>query len=257
MSTPLPVYAQLNIPRPTYSQLGDFLRYEKGDLALFWHIERNAPLVPTHDHFDLGSFVLFKNGKQVFADPGRFSYTIEGSYGRTATAHSTLRVDALGAYCEDARLNSLRTYSHQTANYTTVESPDQFVLEITVNGFERLQKPVQWKRTFSVAEGRMTIIDALDSAGGHAIETTFQIAPPYRVERSGEDAVLISGNGVAMRLQADATDPCQDIVLKNGSVDCAEGWFSESYGERSPGTTVVYHGMISGPRTHTYELRWS
>ncbi len=235
---------------------GKFLRYDTGDITVFWHIETDGPVFPNHRHFDIGSFVLFKKGKQVIADPGRFSYTSEGSFGKGAKAHSSILIDSLGAYCEDVRLNLLKAYSCQNATYTIVESGNRFIVEIDVNGFQRLQTPVKWKRSFAIEEGKMLITDVLDSVETNYVETRFQIAPPFDVKQSNGELDILADKSVFVKLITDHS-PADCFGLSCGDGPNVEkGWFSEEYGSRSSGTTILFQQELHNSQTWSYEVRW-
>lgn len=235
---------------------GGFFRYDLDAVTIFWHIETDGMTYLSHGHYDLGGFILFYNGSEVFADPGRFTYTDSGSYGKSASMHSTILIDSLGAYCEDVRLNTLRAYRFQTASFDLSAADGYFNIEITSNGFKRLSTPVLWKRKFHVEKTGILISDVLESSGRNQVEARFQLAPGVKTT-NGEGGLKISiDTGVDMHLKVKDQHAYKYSLFHGKNSNNNEGWFSKKYGERSPGTTVIFQRELTKQQTHTYEIRW-
>lgn len=248
---------------------GDFIRYNAENIVIFWHIDTDRSSYVSHGHFDVGGFILFYNGKQVIADPGRFSYTTKGSYGKSAKAHSTLMVDSFGADCENHRLNSLNAYKTEPSSYTYTETCGYFDLEIHINGFNRLANPVQWKRSFHIKKDGMTITDSFENYSNNLLETRFQIAPGIQVKKhdnnylillyeSSVSVSLIVFDSYTLNLSNDCLSGFQCSLLhgNKNKTDDGEGWFSNEYGNKADGTTVMFRRRLGCERKQTYELRW-
>ncbi len=233
-----------------------FIRYDTGVVTIFWHIEtENSTLSNNHSHYDLGSFVLFYKGKQVFTDNGLRSYLKTDSFGKSALAHSTITIDGLGAYCQDRWINQLKGYRQQQAQFRKSQSDNQLEITIKTNGFARLTTPTTWERTFIVNDNDLTIVDNIKSIKGKHIKASFQLAPQIEgIARDNEIAILFDHNQI-MSLKVNNFDQSQFSVIK-GNTDTQQGWHSKEYGTRLSGTTVAHQYLSDGTKTTKYEIRW-
>jgi len=233
----------------------EFIRYSRGEVVLFWHIPGGDQTLLRHGHYDLGAFVLFYTGKEVIADPGRYSYWREGSFGVGAIAHSSLLIDSLGAQCEDYQLNSFQAYGRRKVKYHLSESQQELNLEIETDGFTRLRTPVAWTRRFTVRKNRLTIVDILESTGVNQVEARFQVNPGFEVQELGGGFKLSSGALPPLELRVGDSSPYR-YELSAGKADGEAGWVSKEYGRRSPGTTILFHRELRQRQIHIYEIAW-
>lgn len=234
---------------------GDFFRYDTDEVTIFWHINPEG-YSNDHGHNDAGGFVIFYRGIEIFADPGRYSYSPWGSYGRYARAHNTLLIDSLAPYCEDHLMNSLKAYRSRGPRYHVSRDGHCYVLEIEVDGFSRLKTPVKWTRKFVAGKKRLLVADDLSSAGSNCVEARFQIAPGIQVvpEEKGKYS-LYSGSQPVMTLMA-LNYPGAANLVRGGRGDSGEGWCSREYGKRVPGATIIFQHRLSHQAAHEYEIRW-
>lgn len=236
-----------NSHRSFEEKMGGFVRYDCGDIAIFWHAQTDRLPCNTHAHYDFGSFILFYKGQPIFGDPGRVSYTDQGSFGKGATAHTSVTIDELGPFCEDTRLNFLPHYRTGTARYCSRLSDAGFILEMAVDGFSRLEKPVLWKRVFEVERGGILISDHFEGVGRNAIRTAFQIESSVEVINETQRVILALGNENFMTLA------CNPAPL---GMQITESVFSKAYGDISHGQTISFFSYLDNKLDVAYEIRW-
>ncbi len=239
-----------------YEHKGDFLRFDAGDVVIFWRVARENAGYLDHGHYDLGSFVLFYKGIQICADPGRASYDTKHAFAKSAKAHSSLLIDSVGAWCEDPKLNLLNAYHSMRTCFNTVRSDECFSLGIKSEGFKRLPVPVEWSRKFSVYADRMVIADELKSVGKNRIENRFHVGPGLKIAEEKDGISICDAPNILIRLKV--ADPfeykCSLIGAGTGSTD--EGGVSQEYGASSPAPIVTFQRMLSSAQTYVYEIRW-
>jgi hypothetical protein len=247
----------VNTNKVSVQKKGDFIRANAGDITCFWHMATDPYLFLRHGHFDMGGFVLFYRCREIFADPGRYSYTNVGSYGKSAIAHSSITIDSLGAYCEDHRLNSLKAYSQQNSNYKIDEEKDKIVISLDICGFERLRNPAKWVRFFLFMRDRMIIRDEIEATGKSIVMTRFQIDPEVDVEIINNAFELKSGSVSPLIFKIMDNVPYEYVLKRRGNNNDDEEWFSKEYGRRSAGSSLIIRRELNNKQVHEYEIGWA
>jgi len=239
--------------RKGFENKGDFIRINEGPVTIFWHKAEKKVFDLNHGHHDLGGFVLFYKGIQVFADPGLFSYDEKYSTAKSAKAHNSLLLDSFGALCEDYKLNRLNAYHFINTRFNVLQNEEYFSLEICSEGFKRLPVPVKWSRKFTVYPDRMIITDNLKSALRNTVESRFQISPGLEIE---EDYGSVSIYNTPIRLKvADSWDYKYNLI--QGHQDNIDGgWVSSEYGSRKAASVVVFQRELSLDKIFEYKIGW-
>ncbi|MCX5705964.1 MAG: heparinase II/III family protein [Candidatus Omnitrophica bacterium] len=235
---------------------GDFVRFDSSNVVIFWHIARENAAYLNHGHYDLGSFVLFYKGIQIFADPGQFSYDTKHAFAKSAKAHNSVLLDSLGPFCENHKLNLFNAYHPVDTRFSVLRSDEYLSLEIMSEGFKRLPVPVEWSRKFSVYSDKMVIADDLKSVGNNILESRFQISPGLEIKEEDGVIGIYHAQTAPIRLKvADLLEyKCNLIRGSNTNID--DGWVSSEYGAGSSAIVVVFHRELSLAKTYIYEIRW-
>jgi len=235
---------------------GGFLRFDSANTVIFWHIAQEKTAYFNHGHYDLGSFVLFYNGREIFADPGLSFYNKKDLFSKSARAHTTLLIDSFGPLCENYKLNLLNAFPGKNINFTLSQSSGQLGIDIQSEGFKRLPVPVEWKRRFIIDSDKMVIIDNLKSAGYNLVESRFQVSPELETkEDEGGVRVLLSGNSAITLKVMDSSGYNCGLIRGNG-IHGEEGWFCAEYGKSLPGTSIIFRRDLLLNQDHVYEIRW-
>ena len=183
--------------------------------------------VGCHAHNDQLSFELALGDQPMVVDPGTYVYTADPDARnafRSTAFHSTLRVGGVEQNeIPPTRLFALPDQATARALAWDVDGP-RATFEGRHDGFVALDPPAAHRRRFDFAgdERTLRITDVVESAGAHALEWTFPLAP-CAVEIDGARATARFASGVALTLEADGVD---------WSVE--PGWLSRGYGVREP-----------------------
>jgi len=229
----------------------DFLRYDQDDITVFWHVPEGPVPVGSHAHFDVGGFILFVKGREIFTDAGRRSYQREGSAGQSAGAHNCPLIDGLGPFCEDHHLNLLDACPHQEARTRiTTDSAGRPIISLAVDGFRRLPRPVRWERTFSFQERGLTIDDTFTAKGNHKIFTRFVLASGLTIDTI-EAGFRITAPGVKATLQALDWRGEEEHPLFTEQAE-----ISRCYGNSETTLAILAGNTINGNHSNTYDIKW-
>jgi len=219
-----------------------------------------APLgygrLAAHGHADALQFVLAVGGRQLFVDPGTYSYHTEGAwraYFRGTGAHNTVRIDGLDQSVAGGNFMWLRQAVTTRGAWSTSAACD--TLEASHDGYRRLADPVTHTRRFSFDKvaRRIVIDDLLDMAGEHDVELNFHCSEACAVVfmddgaagRRGAWRVMHGDHGVLLTLP--------DVVAARTAVLCGSGappagWVSRSFDVKSPAPTLRWTARLRGPQ---------
>jgi hypothetical protein len=226
-----------------------------------------------HKHNDLLSFELSVAGVPLVVDPGSYVYTSDPAWRdrfRSTRAHSTVCIDDL----EQNEMNgSFGMRLDARVGVTRFDcGPSYDVFEGFHTGYRRLGQPVTHRRTivFGKAPLAMLVIDRLEGAGEHRVDSRLRLAPDSSldtrfgapqdqerdlleevVRRHGSLALPPLGAGVSISRAA-----VEVTVFPFGWGDFAaeEGWYSPRYGQRVPAPVLRLAARLSCPAVGGYFL---
>jgi hypothetical protein len=248
------IIAEKDVVNPNIK--GNFIRFDRDDTIVFWHIAQERNVCLSHGHYDLGSFVLFRGGKEIFADPGLYSYDKRGSVAKSARAHNSILIDSFGPLCENYKLNLLSANLRKGSKFSINQSGGWLSIDIQSDGFERLPVPVEWRRRFDIGPDKMVITDNLKSCGNNLVESRFQISPKLKAEID-EEGVIINFNGNS-KIKVRVMDPCgyDCSLIRGNDTIVGEGCFFPEYGRSLPGISILFNRKLYLNQNHVYEIRW-
>ncbi|MCX6898317.1 MAG: alginate lyase family protein [Verrucomicrobia bacterium] len=212
-----------------------FLRQhqDRGDLYLAFDA---GPYGRSHQHEDRLGFWLFAFGRNLMVDPGRHLYDHSArsfyDYLKSATAHSTIKIDAENQHSAGRR----DTWIAKKPLDLSWRARDGEVRASGVYdlgyGKDNRIAVVHRREIVFVKERCWVVFDAVEGAGDHLIESRFQFAP----------GTLRLANGTACTAYADAnlllkaapTAPFTDVHVECGQENPRGGWYSDSYGKIEP-----------------------
>jgi uncharacterized heparinase superfamily protein len=177
-----------------------------------------------HAHNDQLSFELSAGDQPLVVDPGSYVYTGNAaarSLFRSTGFHSTLAVDGLEQNeIRSDRPFELRDRTRAEANAWSADE-DRVIFVGRHHGYEALSSPAVHVRSLTLERRlrQLVIEDTVESAGSHALEWTFPLAPC--------DVRLNPGVALATFDNGTLAIETEDAELR---VD--EGWYSPRYGVR-------------------------
>jgi hypothetical protein len=192
-----------------------------------------------HAHNDQLSFELSGRAGPLIIDPGSYVYTANvelRALFRSTGFHSTLRMDGVEQNEIDLeRPFELRDRTRAEALMWSSDS-ERTIFRGRHSGYEHLPVPAVHTRSLTILRDQPTLIieDAVESAGRHALEWSFPLAPCAVQVESGIATAVFEGDRLAIQ-----TD---DAVLT-----VAEGWYSPRYGVRIRTPVVQASRRSSGP----------
>ena len=190
-----------------------------------------------HGHNDCLSFEWHAFGRTVLTDSGAFVYTASVEWRnrfRSTAFHNTIRVDGeeINRLPSALALWSLKNDA-VPFGVTLGAHGDADELAASHTGYRRLAAPVTVSRVFRLdrREARLSLRDRIAGAGSHRVEFFFHAAPGGVGHPDGSNLDISFEGGLVVRVS-----PRSDIPL---AWERREGWFSPSYGIRTPRETWI------------------
>jgi glycosyltransferase involved in cell wall biosynthesis len=235
-----------------------WFRLDFAGWTALWHAESSAgPAIASHAHHDACSLVLYRDGKEVLIDPGRFDYsgTAFGNYGIGADAHNSVTLDGRAPMLSRGDRLLPARYRAATCTVEHEARGAEAMVRIAHDGFARLGNGVTGHvRTFTFRHDELLIEDAFEGRGSHRMEARFhqpladQVQATAGLYEHQPDAVL-----PAVQL-----DKRQASGLRQRYMLACEspvgGWRFPAYGVRAAALTQVFVGTIELPARCAYRL---
>ena len=230
-------------------------RIVKNRLVLFIHAEQSSGSVRAgHKHEDLGSFVLYYDGKLVINDPGRVDYGQSdlGLYGKSAEAHNTIFIDGLPPEVDDPSWLQRRYKANNVAiKYSTTESVSEFY--VSHDGFDRLGlKDLKYHRKFSLGSDFFQIEDQIDGLKACDISLRLHLAPDIMLASLEDDSFLLSPSKAVLKVD----DRLKGSVLSRETSPIG-GICASEYGVYEVCDTLEMKGVCNLPVVIKTSVTWN
>tara|TARA_B100000780_G_C21117663_1_gene452366 strand:+ start:1122 stop:2909 length:1788 start_codon:yes stop_codon:yes gene_type:complete len=204
----------------------------KGWTAI-WHAESSAgPAIASHAHYDLCSFVLYKNNKEIIIDPGRLNYENNniGKYGLSAEAHSTILLNGCPPALSKRDHRIPKTYRDTKIKISHLENKESFKVMIDHDGFKRISSNIyNHSREFIFTEDSVSIADNIEGKNKIDLEMYFQIS---------------KNSDYKITLDTNLENDHQEF---EGSTNPMGGWKFYSFGEKDIAITKKISKNITLP----------
>ncbi len=211
-----------------------------------------APLgyggIAAHGHADALSFTLSVGGREVFVDPGTYTYRTDSpwrGYFRGTSAHNTIRIDGQDQSESGGTFMWLRKAAARLIGWQS--STEEDVLEGVHDGYRRLADPVIHRRRISLDKRRRRIVieDRLDMRAEHDVELYFHCSEASRVTQQAQSC-LIELEDLAVTIQLPVAEGARSHVCR-GQMNPPLGWVSRRFDVRVPAPTLVWRARLAGP----------
>ena len=254
---------QLNVERQgwqAYSNAG-WYRLDKHGWTALWHVEdATGEAIASHAHHDLGSVVLFHEGREIWIDPGRHNYTSSnemGEYGIWGASHSSLRIGDMDSMLSKGDRFFPATYRKSHVNVTGEDYGDEgFTIVIIHDGFTRCVGGVGiHRRIFNFKPERLEIVDEIDGMGSQILEARFQwpAGQSWNQEGINRFRMISEGNDYLLECVSERMESF-DMKTISASDDPLAGWRFPAYGVREPSVSQMFSGEMYLPAKCRYVL---
>lgn len=203
------------------------------------------PPLYAHGHLDAQSFTLSIGGYEVFVDPGTYLYHCGGKwryYFRSVAAHNTIRINATDFTDQPGPFMFGSPYNITVHNIEETQSGVKW--QVSHDAYQKLEQPVHLLRQmlYNSMKGTFSFEDTLDSQGKNEVEQYFHLHPECSVSLSGNEAV-ITINGIQLCMLFDHRF---QVTVYEGSHEPMAGWFSTSFNQLQPCSTLISFGSFLG-----------
>jgi hypothetical protein len=186
--------------------------------------------IAAHGHADALSFTLHVGGVPVLVDPGTGSYHADPmarAYFCSTRAHNTVTVDEL----DQSEPGGVFMWTSHARARLVERTEDGITAEHT--GYRRLKPPVTHRRTATLKEGRLDVIDDLISRGEHHYEFRLHFAPWCRVDLK-EGGIDVAWQRGGLRITRDS-----QLTYRLAQGEPEAGWYSRGFNLKEPAPTLI------------------
>lgn len=233
-----------------------------GDYVLYFYVNPMGYIPEySHGHCDIGSFILYIDGKPVFVDTGRFSFENSdiGNYGKMVCSHNSISIEGR----DPGFIHGVNGFSQimlddylQKKPEVNVEKVDEETIHfnVKINGFKRIWPDLIINRSFFIKPQGLTIEDQFQGNGLYSVDTFFHCHPDVMVEdESDNNRILILNNNRKFRLLIDS-QKAEVNRYRGEETDSVAGWFFPEYGRKIPTENLVISQTMKQPFINRYNL---
>jgi uncharacterized heparinase superfamily protein len=203
------------------------------------------PELPAHAHADCLSFELCVDGRRVAIDTGTSTYsaTPRRAYERSTRAHNTVEIDGAD---QTEVWGAFRAARRARARLDrTTDDGRTIVIAAEHDGYRRLRRPVNHRRTWRLLPNCVEIRDELSGASRHHAVARLHLAPGLEAVQR-QDGSVRAGPLVV-------TSPSQGVdIVEAGTIP--DGWVANGFGVRQPAGCLVINAEGDVPLTITTVL---
>ncbi|MBB4911757.1 heparinase II/III family protein [Actinophytocola algeriensis] len=202
--------------------------------------------IAAHAHADALSVEVRHDGVEILADPGTYCYHGQPewrAYFRSTLAHNTLEVSGRNQSQSGGPFMWTR---HARTTVLTSDPGRGGVATWTAehDGYTRGREPAEHRRTVRLDRriGELEIHDEVRSPIAHDCRLAFHLGPRVTAVLDGDTALLSWDDRTAvLELPRDLA-----WAVHHGQEEPPLGWYSESFGQRQPATTLIGTGRAGG-----------
>jgi uncharacterized heparinase superfamily protein len=174
-----------------------YVRAQRGGAVLFVDVAPVGPdYLPGHAHADTLSFELSLRGQRVVVNSGTSCY--EGGERRTrergTAAHNTVEVDGQDSSEVWAAFRVARRA--QPFDVEVLLGDDAFQIEGAHDGYQRLPGKVSHRRSLTLHDGYLQVVDRLEGRFSHAV-ANFHFHPSSKLNSNGSEGAVRWDGGSA------------------------------------------------------------
>ena len=242
------------------------LRDHPGVAPEIWCRCDHGPLgylsLAAHGHADALAVELRHDGVDVLCDPGTYCYHGEPewrAYFRSTLGHNTLEVAGVSQVVDGGPFLWLRPPRSQATQLSGLDHGAVAVWEAEHDGYARLDPPAVHRRRVEFDRDARTIaiLDRLECEGVHPCRLAFHLGEQVSCE-------LVSGTGLLSWRSPGGTMQFAQLELPaelewsavRGQTDPPLGWYSPSFDEKRPTTTLLGVGHAGFGRTLRSVIRF-
>jgi hypothetical protein len=239
-------------PLTTFSDAGySIIRTGKPDDGMLVFDHGPLGMAPSygHGHADALSVILLCGDREVFLDPGTYTYTGDPrwrAYFRSTPAHNTVTVDGRDQARQETAFMWSRPFS-STLLRSEKTSDGGIRLLARHDGYRRVGVGVEhWRAVLYQRPGSWLIWDYLTGEGIHELALHWHL---------GVEPIESAGTFILPGLARAASFSVTggDVTLHRGETDPICGWRSSRYGVKEPITTLRAH--FQGSLPHEFVTR--
>ncbi len=205
-----------------------------------------------HAHADALSFEYASTGVTWIIDPGTYTYTKDPAlrnHFRSSCGHNTLVVEGQSQSQPDGPFSWAHVAAARLRKFEV--SPDAAVCQGEQNGYERLDPPVQHRRSFQLlrrperpSASYLLIHDHVTTTGAYRYQLRFHLASDCKPVPGPRHLVINHANGPRLAVGIWLVDPNGAALVLPITVE--SGWVSPGYARRVPAPVLIAGAEAAG-----------
>ena len=216
--------------------------------------------IAAHAHADALSVELRCGGVEVLVDPGTYAYQGEAawrSYFRSTFGHNCIEIDDRDQSISGGPFLWLSSARSELISSHGLDSGPEAVWCAAHDGYRRLTPNAHHQRSVRLMRGtgKVLIEDLIQNTGKNECRVAFHLGPQIDCYLNGTVAQLSWGSDDHRRRATMRLPDALSWKAVSGQAEPPVGWYSPSFGEKIPITTLVGSGTAAGRLRLTTELR--
>ena len=246
-------------PSITFPWAGIHIMRSGWDKNAEWSFFDTGAYGTGHQHRDKLHISVTAFGKDLLVDGGRYTHkdyfsfdpTIWRGYFRSSFSHNVFLVDGKGE-----NEGATKAQSALVENVDYIHNPKYDYAYGTFNdGYENVKGVAIHSRSLLYIKNRYWIVlDHFETDRLRDLQVMWHYAPDCDVKIVGNNAVSVNQEGPNLRIVPLGEINWETKIIKGQEVPYIQGWYSETYGKKTPNPAVIYSANIKVTKTFAWLL---
>ena len=188
-----------------------------------------------HNHNDVGSFIVYKNGTKFLIDSGNMQYRKETFTEERYSLMSTRSAYHNVPFIDGTEQRDGRQFAAKNVVYKNENGKVTFGLDIADAYPDKVAE--KWVRTLEYDKAAQTISVSENFVLAKTSEFSLNFLTPQKVENSGNSVEFVADNGERMEMTFDSA-----FVFEIEEIKCEDRLFISNWGEKLYHIRLKFNG---------------
>jgi hypothetical protein len=235
-----------------------------GKWTIFLRTDQKSWLTnASHEHHDIGSVIIFYNGKPIIIDLGRYNYSSNGCFssgGFSPESHNMPVVNGSPAMLIRRDRYFGRRYKKSDLKVFIEPRTDGYQINLEHTGFSRiLNSRVTHTRIIDISAISVTLTDKIDGVGRAEVAFNWhfgnKIVNVNNIQPLETNALLQLNKDVSLHISCD--NPIKMKSFFGESNEKHRGWCYQNYGQAEPTSSLLIESTNTLPFVARHEFKSS
>jgi len=234
-----------------YDKESGYLIYKNLDILFFTQLINSNVIKPrTHQHSEIGNFILFYKNELIFLDKGRFSYEKSTLNSVSSESHNFVKINNFEPMlCH--KLNALpeimnSEYFQKKPDYNISLENQKILISVTFYGFERFPFKSIIKRKFFIEKDYFEINDKIISNKNTTLVSFFHFNGNLLIKKNNQINLFTHNNKKYLFYLS--TGLIKNINKNN--------YYSTNYAVKKTCSSIIIQKKITKKYMQTYKIKF-